>query len=132
MYPHERSLVKRMEQKPFALIGVNSDTDKVALKAVIAKEGNAWRSFWNGGSTDGRISRQWNVSSWPTIYVLDAKGTIRFKNVRGADLDEAVDKLMAESKPYLSEMAEAEDPHPFQKRAPAVTHCRRRSPCRPG
>lgn len=98
MYPHERSLVKRMEQKPFALVGVNSDADKVALKAVIAKEGNAWRSFWNGGSTDGPISRQWNVSSWPTIYVLDAKGAIRFKNVRGDDLDAAVEKLLAEMK----------------------------------
>ena len=27
MYPHERSLVKRLENEPFALIGVNSDTD---------------------------------------------------------------------------------------------------------
>jgi len=25
MYPHERSLVQKMEGKPFALIGVNSD-----------------------------------------------------------------------------------------------------------
>ena len=28
MYPHERSLVERLKDKPFALIGVNSDTDK--------------------------------------------------------------------------------------------------------
>ena len=27
MFPHERSLVKRLEGRPFALIGVNSDTD---------------------------------------------------------------------------------------------------------
>ena len=25
MYPHERSLVKTLEDKPFALLGVNSD-----------------------------------------------------------------------------------------------------------
>ena len=98
MYPHERSLVKRLEGKPFAIIGINSDTDKTALKAVLTKEQITWRSFWNGGSTDGPISRHWNVSSWPTIYVLDAKGTIRFKNVRGNDLDQAVDTLLAEMK----------------------------------
>jgi hypothetical protein len=98
MYPHERSLVKRLEQKPFALIGINSDSDRAALKTVLAKEQITWRSFWNGGSTDGPISRHWNVSSWPTIYVLDAKGTIRFKNVRGNDLDQAVDTLLAEMK----------------------------------
>jgi hypothetical protein len=28
MYPHERSLVKRLEGQPFALLGVNSDTDR--------------------------------------------------------------------------------------------------------
>ena len=38
MYPHERSLVKRLEGKPFALIGVNSDTDRKQLKEVDASE----------------------------------------------------------------------------------------------
>ena len=41
------------------------------------------------------VSR-WNVRGWPTIYVLDHNGVIRFKNVRGPKMDEAVDKLLAE------------------------------------
>jgi hypothetical protein len=32
MFPHERSLVKRLENKPFALVGVNSDTDQGYLR----------------------------------------------------------------------------------------------------
>ena len=32
MYPHERSLVKRLKDKPFALIGVNSDANKETLR----------------------------------------------------------------------------------------------------
>jgi hypothetical protein len=28
MIPHERSLVERLKDKPFALLGVNSDVDK--------------------------------------------------------------------------------------------------------
>ena len=104
MYPHERSLVKRLENKPFALIGVNSDKDREALKAVIEKEKISWRSFWNGGSTRGPISMAWNVRGWPTIYVLDHKGVIRYKNVRGAAMDEAVDAL-------LEEMKKERDPH---------------------
>jgi hypothetical protein len=98
MYPFERSLVKRLEKESFALVGVCSDASRSGLKSVLAKEGITWRSFWNGGSTDGPISRRWNVTGWPTIYVLDAKGVIRFKNVRGSDLDDAVDKLIAEAK----------------------------------
>ncbi|HIA62052.1 MAG TPA: TlpA family protein disulfide reductase [Planctomycetes bacterium] len=98
MYPHERSLVKRLEGQPFALLGINSDRDREALKKVMKKQGITWRSFWNGGGTQGPISSAWNVRAWPTIYVLDHKGVIRYKNVRGERMDEAVDTLLAEMK----------------------------------
>lgn len=97
MYPHERSLVKRLADKPFALIGVNSDSDREEIKRIITKEKISWRSFWNGGSPGGPISTAWNVSGWPTIYLIDAKGVIRHKNVRGPELDEAIEALIAEA-----------------------------------
>ena len=105
MYPHERSLVNRMAGKPFALLGINSDRDREALKKVIKKENITWRSWWNGGGTSGPISTKWNVRGWPTIYILDGEGKIRYKNVRGEALDKAVDTLLAEleSKPKKSE-----------------------------
>ena len=96
MYPHERSLVKRLEKSPFALIGVNSDRDREELKKVLEKEQITWRSFWNGGSTGGPISTAWRVHGWPTIYVLDGSGVIRYRNVRGDAMDRAVDELLAE------------------------------------
>ena len=49
MYPHERSLVKRLEGQPFALIGVNSDRDREALKAVLATHVNA-KLPWSCGN----------------------------------------------------------------------------------
>jgi hypothetical protein len=98
MYPHERSLVKRLEGKRFALIGVNSDRDKDQLKAVLKKENITWRSFWNGGSTGGPIATAWHVHAWPTIYVIDAQGIIRYRDVRGEAMDEAVDELLKELK----------------------------------
>ena len=96
MYPHERSLVKRLEGKPFALLGINSDSDREKLKEVLKKEEITWRSWWDGGSTSGPIANKWNVTGWPTIYVLDAKGVIRYRGVRGKELDEGVDKLLQE------------------------------------
>ena len=98
MYPHERSLVERLKDKPFALLGVNSDADRDQLKEVLKKEKITWRSFWNGGSTDGPIAKAWNVHGWPTVYVIDAKGVIRFKHVREKKLDEGVDELLKELK----------------------------------
>lgn len=96
MYEHERSLVKRLEGKPFALIGVNSDNNREQLKKVLVEKKLTWRSFWNGGSTNGPISRDWKVTGWPSIWVMDEKGVIRYRNVRGERMDQAVDTLLAE------------------------------------
>jgi len=79
MYPHERSLVKKLEGKPFALIGINSDTDRDKVKERIKEEKMTWRSWWDGGSTSGPIASSWNVQGWPTLYILDHKGVIRHK-----------------------------------------------------
>jgi hypothetical protein len=97
MYPHERSLVKRLADKPFALIGVNSDKDLEKLKPRLKEEQITWRSFWNGpDGTGGPISKRWGVTGWPTIYVIDHEGVIRAKGVRGEAMDKAVDLLLAE------------------------------------
>src|SRR5262245_56189485 len=79
MYPHERSLVKRLAGKPFVLVGVNSDADRQQIQKTMEKEEITWRSFWNDGGTGGRISTEWNVHGWPTIYLIDHEGVIRWK-----------------------------------------------------
>ncbi len=97
MFPHERSLVKQLADKPFALIGVNSDPDLEEIQKVVKEKNITWRSFWNGpDGTGGPISTKWGVQGWPTIYVLDADGVIRYKGVRGAKMDNAVTTLLAE------------------------------------
>jgi len=97
MYPHERSLVKQLADQPFALIGVNSDRDLDQIREVVKEKNITWRSFWNGPEgTGGPISTEWGVTGWPTIYVLDADGRIRYKNVRGKEMDEAITTLLAE------------------------------------
>jgi hypothetical protein len=93
MYPHERSLVKRLEGKPFALVGVNSDQSRQELKKAIDKEKMTWRSFFDGPGRSGPISTRWNVHGWPTLYVLDAKGVIRHKWV-GSPGDEVMDRAV--------------------------------------
>lgn len=96
MYPHERSLVKRLEGKPFVLLGINSDSDREQLKGTLASEQITWRSWWDDGSVNGPIQTRWQIPIRPTIYVLDARGVIRFKNAKDEALDKAVEKLIAE------------------------------------
>ena len=45
MFPHERSLVKRLEGKPFALLGINSDGDREDCKKKNEVDKITWRSW---------------------------------------------------------------------------------------
>jgi hypothetical protein len=96
MIPHEKSLVKRLEGKPFALIGINSDGDADAVKKILAENQITWRQAIDM-STEGKWATAWNVRGWPTIYVLDQKGVIRYRDVRDEEMEEAVLKLLAEA-----------------------------------
>jgi hypothetical protein len=92
MFPHERSLVKRMAGKPFVLIGVNGDQAGDELKEKNKTAEITWRSFQNAhGDGEKAIADQWNVQGWPTLYLIDHKGTIRRKWL-GSPGDEVLDK----------------------------------------
>src|SRR5262245_18373179 len=98
MIPHEIALVEGRKDQPFALLGVNTDSMKPAdLAKKLAEQKITWRSAVEGKTT-GPIFTAWIAHAFPTIYVLDARGAIRFKNVRGPQLDEAVDALLKEMK----------------------------------
>jgi Thioredoxin-like len=99
MYPHERSLVKKMQNKPFALLGVNTDDDREELKPILVKEKITWRSFWNGGR-GGPITQLYKIQGFPTLMLIDAKGVIRYKWLgapSGDVIDKAVEKLVKEA-----------------------------------
>ena len=91
MYGHERSLVTEMQEKPFALIGVNSDKDLAKIRETVKTKKLNWRSFQNNPQGAAvKISTTWAVKGWPTIVVLDAEMRIRY---RGHDGDTAIDMV---------------------------------------
>ncbi len=95
MVPHERSLVKKLEGKPFALIGVNFDNTRKDMQDTVEQRQINWRSFYDG--REGPIGKQWRIRYLPTVYVLDAKGVIRHKDLRDRELDNAVEALVKEA-----------------------------------
>ncbi len=95
MFPHERSLVEEMKDKPFALIGVNSDTKERAKESVAKNELN-WRSFWAGPDrTRGPIPTAWGVRGWPTIVILDAEMKIHYRGHSGDEATKVAKELVA-------------------------------------
>jgi len=95
MYPHERSLVARLEEEPFTIVGVNSDPAERYRTAIVENE-ITWPSFADGGTTGGPIATRWGVTGWPTVYVIDHEGVIR--SVSHSLDEDLVDQLIEEMK----------------------------------
>lgn len=94
MYPHERSLVQKYKNRPFVLIGVNTD-EKQELPEIIRRNNLSWDSFADGPA--GPICKAWDVHSFPTTILIDAKGKIRKKDLRGEELEDAIEELVQEA-----------------------------------
>ncbi len=100
MLPHEKTLVKRLANDPFALIGINSDGDADSVLPRLKEEGINWRQAIDG-TPEGPWAKKWNVQGWPTLYLVDAKGIIREKWLGSPGdevLDAKIDELVAEAK----------------------------------
>jgi peroxiredoxin len=99
MFPHERSLVERLKNEPFTLIGVNTDPSKDLYREEAKKNGISWRSAIDGSS--GPICTKWSIQAFPTLMLIDAKGVIRqiWEGSPGDEvIDKEIDKLVAEAK----------------------------------
>ena len=94
--PHDRALAERLRDKPFALLGIDCHDERPAALKVVREKRVTWRNWYDGVDDRGPIALAYRVASFPTVYVLDAKGVLRAKQVRGRDLDQAVDSLLAE------------------------------------
>jgi peroxiredoxin len=100
-YPYERLLLELYKNWPFAIVGVDSDGDRDAAKKAGVEHGLTYRSWWDGGgansdSEDGPIASAWGVVGWPTVYLLDAQGVIRFVDLRQENLLKGVHQLLTE------------------------------------
>lgn len=96
MLPHERSLVEELKDRPFAIVGVNSDS-KERLRELVKDGTTTWRNFTDVQADGKKISSAWGVRGWPTLYILDHRGVIRHKNLRGAEMEKAIKALVAEA-----------------------------------
>jgi hypothetical protein len=72
-----KELVERLRDKPFRIVGINSDSDQERTTQWFPEQKISWRNVMDGGRS-GPVSRAWHVEAWPTFYLLDASGKIRY------------------------------------------------------
>jgi thiol-disulfide isomerase/thioredoxin len=95
--PHEIELVKRFQNRPFVLVGVNGDDELDAANQAVKKAGIPWRSIADGKRGNGPIAESWAVAGWPTVYMIDHTGVIRENRLRGKRLDQPLEALISDA-----------------------------------
>ena len=93
MIPHEREMVEKLKGKPFVLLSVSCDEKKKRSRSS-SKKRKRCHGRIGGTAAAARVTQAIHLRYYPTIYVLDHMGTIRYKGVRGAQMDEAVETLL--------------------------------------
>ena len=97
MYPAERKLVEKMKDRPFALLGVNTD-NQAKLEELVTKGTVTWRTWADG--QQGPIATDWGVGGFPQIYLIDHQGVVR-KLYGGVpdekDFQESIETLVKEA-----------------------------------
>jgi thiol-disulfide isomerase/thioredoxin len=94
MIPHTTKLVEKMKDKPFVFVSISADDKVQTVQDFIKKTPMPWTHWYEG--VGGKMMQDWEVEYFPTIYILDHKGVIRYKDLRGEKMDEAVEKLVKE------------------------------------
>jgi RNA polymerase sigma factor (sigma-70 family) len=93
--PHERELAKKLEGRPFTILGIDAGDDREdALRAVNTHK-MSWPQVFDGDIGTGKVVAAYNVKGFPTIYLIDEAGVIRARgDIRGAELLERVETLV--------------------------------------
>ncbi|MGB0715092.1 MAG: TlpA family protein disulfide reductase [Phycisphaerae bacterium] len=97
MIPHEREMVKQYKDRPFTMLGINSDGDVSILKKTIKREKINWPTIFDGAPDTGKIVNKWRVQAFPTIFIIDHEGVFRHTQLAPFQLDSVVADLVAKA-----------------------------------
>lgn len=98
IYPDLREMPQEFSTDAFVLVGISDDRDFEMLRTSISEEKFTWPQICEGNGWDDTVFRLYNVTSLPSVYVIDQSGNIACKMVggnRGEELRETVRSLIA-------------------------------------
>ena len=93
--PHIKATYEKLNPKGFEVIGISLDDDKPALLAMVKQKGLPWPQFFESEKDENRYAKEFDVSSIPTMWLVDKQGKLVDTNAREG-LEKKVEKLLAE------------------------------------
>ena len=92
--PNVVALYAKYHAKGFNILSVSLDKEASDWKAAITKDKLTWNHVSNLKEFEDPIALQYGINAIPTIFVLDAKGVIVAKDLRGEELNAKIASLL--------------------------------------
>jgi peroxiredoxin len=92
--PNMVKLYKKFKPKGFEIFSVSLDKEKASWEAAIKQDKLTWTHVSDLGYWSSSVVKQYNIESIPMTVLLDKEGKIVAKNLRGEELEKAVQSLI--------------------------------------
>jgi len=92
--PNVVALYAKYHAKGLNIISVSLDKEASDWKAAIAKDKLTWIHVSNLKEFEDPIALQYGINAIPSIFVLDAKGVVISKDLRGEELNTKIASLL--------------------------------------
>lgn len=93
--PNTVALYNKYKNKGLKIIGVSLDTDEQKWIGAIEKDKLTWLQLSNLTGWKESLLQYFKVTSIPKLIILDKKGTIIAKDLRGEGLTKKIDELFS-------------------------------------
>lgn len=92
--PNVVQVYNKYHEKGLNIIGVSLDKNAEDWHKAIADDGLTWHHVSNLAYYDDQIAKLYNVDAIPATFILDEKGVIIAKDLRGPALEEKMAELL--------------------------------------
>jgi thiol-disulfide isomerase/thioredoxin len=96
--PSVRLTYAQFRRQGFDIIGVSLDDDRNLLVDFLQAAKMPWREYFDGQGWKNDLAVRYGIKAIPANYLLDRRGVIIGKDLRGAALFQAVAKAMTGNK----------------------------------
>jgi thiol-disulfide isomerase/thioredoxin len=94
--PNVKRVYKKYSGKGFEIVGISLDQNRADLDKYIKSNEISWPQFYDGKYWQNDVAIKYGIQSIPATYLIDKKGKIRYKTLRGKKLETAVKQLLDE------------------------------------
>jgi outer membrane lipoprotein-sorting protein len=95
--PRLKALYDRYHEQGFAILGVNIDFDREAVRRFVQDQKIVWPQLFDGQGWEGGIARQFDGSNGPETFLLDRQGVVHHWNLPAPALEQVIADLVAPS-----------------------------------